>query len=162
MKKKHDDENVEEAEAQAYRSWTVTKVPSEIAALFSDPILSSPFTADTPPFFRLLNALKEYTETVEPHTLPLSSTLPDMKSDTKSYIHLQNLYKARAEEEKAVLGRILQKQGGLDGQGTIDQGILDDFTKNAHGLKILRGQQWGALVDNQESLSTHINSYLFF
>lgn len=39
MKLKIDEENFEEAEAQAYRSWTETKVPSEVAELFDDPKL---------------------------------------------------------------------------------------------------------------------------
>jgi amyloid beta precursor protein binding protein 1 len=41
MKRKIDEENFEEAEAQAYRSWTETKVPGEAAELFDDPKLQN-------------------------------------------------------------------------------------------------------------------------
>jgi hypothetical protein len=41
MKRKIDEENFEEAGAQAYRSWTETKVPSEVAELFDDPKLKT-------------------------------------------------------------------------------------------------------------------------
>lgn len=40
-RRKIDEENFEEAEAQAYRSWTETKVPSELAELFNDSRLQS-------------------------------------------------------------------------------------------------------------------------
>ena len=38
----------------------------------------------------------------ETHNIPLKSTLPDMKFDPGSYIHLQPLYKMQAEKEKQV------------------------------------------------------------
>ncbi|KAF7360342.1 NEDD8-activating enzyme E1 regulatory subunit [Mycena venus] len=101
MKIKLDEENFDEAEAQAYRCWTETGVPSDIAALFQDPQLSA-LGPTSPPFFHLLDALRQFT-LQPPHTLPLTSTLPDMKANTASYIHLQKLYKTRAEEEKAIL-----------------------------------------------------------
>lgn len=58
-RRKIDEENFEEAEAQAYRSWTETKVPSEVVELFDDPKLqtlnascmhqlSMPFFFETP------------------------------------------------------------------------------------------------------------------
>ncbi|KAJ7683019.1 hypothetical protein B0H17DRAFT_1205437 [Mycena rosella] len=102
MKIKFDEENFDEAEAQAYRCWTETRVPPDIAALFDDPQLRA-LSPASPPFFHLLDALRQFT-LAPPHTLPLSSTLPDMKANTTSYIHLQKLYKARAEEDKAAFG----------------------------------------------------------
>ena len=98
MKKKFDEENFDEAEAQAYRCWSETGVPSEVSALFDAPELSS-VTASSPPFFILLDALKKFVAQ-PPHVLPLSAALPDMKASTGSYIELQKLYKARAQEEK--------------------------------------------------------------
>lgn len=135
MKIKFDEENFDEAESQAYRCWTETTVPSEIASLFQDPALSS-LSPSSPPFFHLLAALQKFT-LEPPHTLPLTSTLPDMKANTTSYIHLQKLYKARAEEEKARFKSFLT--------APVDDSIVDTFVKNAHGLKVLRGKKWGAL-----------------
>jgi amyloid beta precursor protein binding protein 1 len=135
MKIKFDEENFDEAEAQAYRSWTETRVPSDVAALFQDPQLGT-LSPSSPPFFHLLDALRKFT-LEPPHTLPLSSTLPDMKANTSSYIHLQKLYKARAEEEKAAFKALLTVP--------LDDALIDSFVKNAHGLKVLRGKKWGAL-----------------
>ncbi|KAJ7512737.1 hypothetical protein B0H11DRAFT_5705 [Mycena galericulata] len=148
MKIKFDEENFDEAEAQAYRCWTETGVPSDIAALFQDLQLST-LSPTSPPFFHLLDALRQFT-LQPPHTLPLSSTLPDMKANTASYIHLQKLYKTRAEEEKAVLKAFLTVP--------VDDALVDSFVKNAHGLKVLRGKKWGALNRDPTSLASAVTS----
>jgi len=148
MKIKIDEENFDEAEAQAYRTWTETGVPSDIAALFQDPQLSS-LSPTSPPFFHLLDALRQFT-LQPPHTLPLTSTLPDMKANTASYIHLQKLYKTRAEEEKAILKGFLTVP--------LDDTLVDSFVKNAHGLKILRGKKYGALDADPAALASAVTS----
>ncbi|KAG6887884.1 hypothetical protein C0995_011964 [Termitomyces sp. Mi166 len=148
MKIKLDEENFDEAESQAYRCWTETGVPSDIAALFQDPQLST-LSPDSPPFFHLLEALRKFT-LEPPHTLPLTSTLPDMKANTDRYIHLQKLYKARAEEEKARFKSYLTVP--------IDDSMIDLFVKNAHALKVMRGKKWGALNANQALLVNAVAS----
>ncbi|KAJ7145207.1 hypothetical protein C8R43DRAFT_1013212 [Mycena crocata] len=148
MKIKFDEENFDEAEAQAYRCWTETRVPSDVAALFQDPQLSA-LSPTSPPFFHLLDALRQFT-LAPPHTLPLSSTLPDMKANTESYIHLQKLYKARAEEEKATFKSFLSVP--------LDDALVDSFVKNAHGLKVLRGKKWGALDADPAALASAVAS----
>lgn len=142
MRVKIDEENFEEAEAQAYRCWTTTGVPSEIAELFSDPNLSN-LSAESPPFFHLLDALRQFSEQ-PPYTLPLSSTLPDMKANTSSYIDLQKLYKTRAEEEKAVFRSFLKFP--------VDDALVDLFVKNCHAIKILRGKKWGSFTKDPNDL----------
>ncbi|KAH7909098.1 hypothetical protein BJ138DRAFT_1127932 [Hygrophoropsis aurantiaca] len=147
LKVKSDEENFDEAEAQSYRCFTETKVPSEISTLFDDSAISpESLRQDSSPFFHLLSALKEFTIQSESHTLPLTSTLPDMKSDTKSYIHLQRLYKIRAEEEKQAFTSYLR--------ASVDDELIDSFVKNAHGLQVLRGRQWGAFDADKEALAT--------
>lgn len=142
MKIKPDEENFDEAESQAYRSWTETKVPYDIISLFRDPALSS-VTPKSPPFYHLVSALQKFT-LEPPHTLPLSGALPDMKANTTSYIHLQTLYKARAEEEKALFKSFLAVP--------IEDSVVDTFVKNTHALKVLRGKKWGALDGDPQSL----------
>ncbi|KAF8965437.1 hypothetical protein BDZ97DRAFT_1918283 [Flammula alnicola] len=107
MRKKSDEENFEEAEAQAYRAWTSSSVPSEIRELFQDPQVLS-LSPSSPPFFYLVHALKKFTEEQPSHTLPLTSALPDMKASTDTYIELQKMYKARADEEKEIFKSYLQ------------------------------------------------------
>ncbi|KIJ56458.1 hypothetical protein M422DRAFT_239673 [Sphaerobolus stellatus SS14] len=155
MRRKIDEENFDEAIAQAYRVWSATTIPSDIAALFNDPALQEPSYSLTPSsaiFFHLVRALKRFTEE-PPHTLPLSSTLPDMKSDTKSYIHLQTLYKQQADEEK-------KKFKSFIGQElVVDDDTIDEFVKNAHALRLLRGKQLGALDTDKDALANLAQSY---
>ena len=151
MKKKFDEENFDEAINQAYRVWTETKVPYDIAALFEDPGLRT-LGPTSNPFFHLLAALKTFTEQ-PPYTLPLSATLPDMKSDTKSYVHLQKLYKAQAEEEKKRFKKILD-----DRNVQIDPAMIDEFVRNAHGLRIIRGHRWGTIDEQPDRLGEFLDS----
>ena len=142
MKVKPDEENFDEALSQAYRAWTSTTVPSEIAVLFEETALKN-LTPSSSTFLYMLSALQQFALR-PPYTLPLSSTLPDMKSDTKNYIHLQKLYKARAEEEKAMFRSLLSVP--------VAENELDLFVKNSHGLRLLKGSRWGALDEDQPAL----------
>ncbi|KAJ8689596.1 hypothetical protein PTI98_012486 [Pleurotus ostreatus] len=148
MKIKPDEENFDEAEAQAYKCWTSTTVPSEVAELFQDTRLTN-ITPKTPRFFVLLAALKEFTQQ-EPYALPLSSTLPDMKSNTENYVHLQKLYKTKAEEEKGVIKKLLA--------APVPSDLVDSFVKNAHGLKLLKGKLWDALNGDKEALANSVGT----
>jgi amyloid beta precursor protein binding protein 1 len=67
-----------------------------------------------------------------------------MKSDTVSYIHLQRLYKARAEEEKNIFKGLVKIP--------LDDAVVDAFVKNAHGLKVMRGTRWGVLDTDRAAL----------
>lgn len=74
-----------------------------------------------------------------------------MKSDTSSYVHLQNLYKARAREERDEFAQALK--GVLDEinapqqlRATTEE-LVDEFVRNTHGLKVMRGRQWGSEDD---------------
>lgn len=153
MRKKADEENFEEAEAQAYKCWSNTVVPSDIKALFSVTSEASP--PHTKPFHLLLKALEIFTTTVEPHALPLSATLPDMKADTKQYVGIQRLYKDRASEEKRIfkdiLGKVLKEQG--EDANLVDDETIDAFVKNAHILRLLKGKKWGWIDSDKAALS---------
>jgi amyloid beta precursor protein binding protein 1 len=151
MKVKIDEENFDEAVALAYRVTPGPTVPRAVSALFDDPKLREPLalTDGTPPFFHLLAALREYVAQ-EPRALPVSATLPDMHTDTKSYVELQTLYKAQARQERDAFARVLETRGR---PSTIDEGMIDDFVKNAHGLKICRSEVYGALDHDPARLS---------
>ncbi|KAF7977557.1 hypothetical protein HWV62_3352 [Athelia sp. TMB] len=155
MKVKQDEENFDEAWNSAYRCWSEAKIPSDISSLFTLPAPSPSSDPNTLQFFALLTALKEFTQTQPPHTLPLSATLPDMHTSTESYIHLQKLYKARAGEEKAIFKTLLAKvPGGAD----VTDDIVDSFLKNCHALKVLRGKKWGAFDTDRAALTAALQT----
>ncbi|GAB1521268.1 hypothetical protein RhiTH_004360 [Rhizoctonia solani] len=158
MKVKVDEENFDEAVAQAYRAWTLTGVPRDIQALFADEKCTGYLNAagnggvGTSQFWALLRALHLFT--AARGYLPLAASIPDMKADTKQYIGLQAMYKRQADAERkeyiGLLREVVAQTGQrhVEGDGEVP-GISDDaiveFVKNAHGLKVLRGQEWGAL-----------------
>jgi NEDD8-activating enzyme E1 regulatory subunit len=142
MKVRNDEENFDEAESQAYRCWSETLVPSPILSLFSDPALSQ-LSPESPQFYHLLSALRQFARQ-PPYTLPLTSALPDMKSDTISYIHLQKLYKAKAEEDKKVFRGLVTVP--------VDEQIVDLFVRNSHHLKLMRGRKWGSFDEDKNAL----------
>jgi amyloid beta precursor protein binding protein 1 len=154
MQVKSDEENFEEAVAQAYRVWTSTGVPGDIQALFADTKCTgypnATVGSGSSQFWALLRALHLFT--AARGYLPLSASVPDMKADTKNYIELQGMYKRQADAERKEFVGLLREvvaqsgQRHVEGDGEVP-GVSDDavleFVKNAHGLKVIRGQEWG-------------------
>ncbi|KAH9988017.1 hypothetical protein BJV77DRAFT_1070250 [Russula vinacea] len=97
----------------------------------------------------LLAALQSFSRQ-PPHVLPLSATLPDMKSDTESYVRLQNLYRTQAAEERKQFRALLSVP--------IQSELVDLFVKNAHGVQLLKGACYGALDATPEKLTAHLGS----
>src|SRR5882757_3453451 len=93
------------------------------------------------PFCHLAAALHSYTTNQPPYTLPLLSTLPDMKSSITYYIELQKLYNKRAEEEKEIPKSYIQVPDIKDESDD----FINVLVKNSHGIRMLRGKQWGQL-----------------
>ena len=91
-------------------------------------------------FFLLLRALRTFVLTTS--HLPISASLPDMKSSTSAYVALQSLYKTKAKEDleavKICLAEVLGNVG-LD-EDAVGEAEIDEFVKNAAGLKVLRGR----------------------
>ncbi|KAI0654973.1 hypothetical protein C8Q70DRAFT_1022833 [Cubamyces menziesii] len=157
LKIKPDEENFDEAEAQAWRVWSEPAIPSDVQSLFSLSPLPSTSDSSAPArhttFHALLGTLADFTKDPSgPGTLPLSATLPDMKSDTESYVKLQNLYREWAEVEKTKFKELFAKKHPELAQ-TANPEEVDTFVKNSHHLRVLRGKQWGAFDQNREALA---------
>ncbi|KIY72889.1 hypothetical protein CYLTODRAFT_387691 [Cylindrobasidium torrendii FP15055 ss-10] len=139
LKKKQDEENFDEAYAQAYRVWAPTPIPSNLTQHIFPHLEDKLAPPVLPPSIHgLLVALKRFTER-EPHVLPLSPALPDMKASTESYIHLQRMYKDRFNTDKEVLKSLIPEEAG-----DIPDDLVDTFIKNAHGVQVVIGEQYGA------------------
>jgi hypothetical protein len=81
----------------------------------------------------------------------LTTTLPDMHSDTTGYIRLQNAYKSHASAEKAEFKSYVV--------GEVDDELVNAFVKNAHALRVLEGRRWGALDADQERIATVLSEH---
>ncbi|KAH9949739.1 hypothetical protein B0H21DRAFT_88179 [Amylocystis lapponica] len=149
---KPDEENFDEAEAQAWRVWQDPAVPRDIAALFDLPTLAGPPT--NPAFHALLGALAAFTTDLHgPGCLPLAGALPDVHTDTASYVRLQGVYKRQAALEKARFEALLAETSP-DVAAVLPADELDTFVRNAHHVRVLRGRRWGALDEDGAALAS--------
>jgi amyloid beta precursor protein binding protein 1 len=121
----------------------------------SPPSACSPFLdrsfllhrSQSKPFFLLLATLSRFTSQ-NANLLPLSSSLPDMKSDTARYVHLQTLYKTQANSDltrfRSILSDLLSSLGFASDDPRAEAGIseqaVEEFVKNAAFLKVVRGR----------------------
>jgi len=164
LQKKIDEENFEEAEAQSWRIGSEVPVPSDIQSLFAlSPLVPSSQSTTTTTttsntvFHALLQTLKLFVESPEgPGCLPLTSALPDMHTDTESYVKLQRMFKEQARKE-AVLFKDILKRTYPD--LPLDDSMVDLFVRNTHHLKVLRGRRWGAWEEDKSAVASSLDEY---
>lgn len=139
--RKNDEENFEEAVRAVNRSISKTTIPGEIRAILEDPLCVE-LNPESKSFWIMARALKEFVNNEGGGCLPVRGVIPDMTSDTNSYIKLQNIYKAKADEDAQVIYRraqeILCKLGKPP--NFISELEIKVFCKNAHCLRVLRGR----------------------
>ena len=84
--------------------------------------------------------------------LPLPGSLPDMKAQSKDYIALQNIYKAKARKDaEEVLSSVqtLERDLGQD-KSPADTAEVEAFCKNAAHIKLLRGRPFHVATPGQK------------
>ncbi|KAJ2077817.1 hypothetical protein H4R24_004893 [Coemansia sp. RSA 988] len=152
-----DEENFLEAAANAPMCCVDYELPFEVKQILEDPAAKSLASkSQTTSFWLLANALRRYMEsTYSEGMLPHNGTIPDMKSDTKSYIELQRLYKQKAEQDKSEftvhLHSVLQEASlSID---HVSSDTIDVFCKNAGRLRLVRTRLLHEVLEsNPESL----------
>src|SRR4051812_8753720 len=83
-------------------------------------------------FWIIADAVRKFYE--KHNCLPLPGNVPDMKAQSKVYIQLQSIYKAKARQDVAeVLEMVRQTPGGED----VDPGEVELFCKNAAFVKLI-------------------------
>uniref|UniRef100_A0A286XXB3 NEDD8 activating enzyme E1 subunit 1 n=1 Tax=Cavia porcellus TaxID=10141 RepID=A0A286XXB3_CAVPO len=85
-----DEENFEEAIKNVNTALNTTQIPSNIEDIFNDDCCIN-ITKQTPPFWILARALKEFVTKEGQGNLPVRGTIPDMIADSGKYIKLQNV-----------------------------------------------------------------------
>lgn len=142
-RKSLDEENFEEAESQAYRAVMASEIPSQVKELFED-VACKNISKESKNFWILLHALRRFTTLATSSSLlPISSSLPDMKASTTSYVTLQNIYKSRARHDVETFKRCLKEvlgEIGLD-EGAVETEEVETFVRNAGGLMVCRGRK---------------------
>ncbi|GAA5874111.1 hypothetical protein JCM1840_000354 [Sporobolomyces johnsonii] len=143
QKMQSDEENFDEAVTLFRRAGTRTGIPADIQKLFDDPACEN-VSASSSNFWLLLHAVRSFTtHPSNPSALlPLSGALPDMKADSKNYVSLQTLYRAKAREDlevvQTLLGALLDRLG-IE-RSRVSEGEVETFVKHSAWLKVVRGR----------------------
>ena len=94
-----DEENFEEALRAVNTALEHTSIPTNVTAILSDPKCLT-LTSTSDDFWVLARALKDFVDGQgDGGSLPLRGSIPDMFSDSKRYIQLQNIYRERANAD---------------------------------------------------------------
>ncbi|EPY84232.1 hypothetical protein CB1_000490080 [Camelus ferus] len=103
-----DEENFEEAIKNVNTALNTTQIPSSIEDIFNDDRCIN-ITKQTPTFWILARALKEFVAKEGQGNLPVRGTIPDMIADSGKYIKLQNVYREKAKKDAAAVGNHVAK-----------------------------------------------------
>ncbi|OZJ06235.1 hypothetical protein BZG36_00820 [Bifiguratus adelaidae] len=134
-----EEENFEEAESNVMKACTLTKIPREIEQIFQDEKCQN-VTSESPNFWLICRAVRDFIEEEGNGLLPLSGTLPDMKSDTKGYVQLQNVYRQKAQQDIAAVRAHLEnvlRHLELP-PDSVPHVELESFCKHAAYIKVIR------------------------
>ncbi|KAF8244247.1 hypothetical protein K440DRAFT_610226 [Wilcoxina mikolae CBS 423.85] len=132
------EENYEEAAAAVLKHVREPDISCHTQVVLTDLRCTNP-TADSPNFWIIANALREFRERADQGTglLPLSGGFPDMKTESSSYVELRNIYRARAQRDALlVLENVkatLAKLGRDPGSITLDE--VSHFTRHCNSIR---------------------------
>ncbi|KUI55205.1 NEDD8-activating enzyme E1 regulatory subunit [Cytospora mali] len=126
------EENFDEAVAAVVKTIMPTSLPSSLKDVFNyahnDPI------EQKSSFWIIAEAVKRFYE--KHNCLPLPGNVPDMKAQSKVYIQLQGIYKAKARRDVA---EVLETARQIPGGEGVDSGEVELFCKNAAFVKLING-----------------------
>uniref|UniRef100_A0A3P8UGV1 NEDD8-activating enzyme E1 regulatory subunit n=1 Tax=Cynoglossus semilaevis TaxID=244447 RepID=A0A3P8UGV1_CYNSE len=122
-----DEENFEEAIKNVNTALNPTKIPSGLHDLFNSDQCNN-ITSQTPSFWVMLRAVKQFVHNEGNGNLPVRGTIPDMFADSQKFINLQNIYREKAMEDVAAVTKHVEQL--LQSVGKV--------CKNASFLRVVR------------------------
>lgn len=132
-------ENIEEAiKAAPKYCWQPVQLRSEVAAVLKDPKIGQ-ISDTTPNFWVLATALRDFIANEGQGSLPQAGIVPDMHSDTESFIALQKIYQEKANKDLAVMvARVNTLLAKASKHAAIHEDEVKSFCRNAQFLQVLR------------------------
>ncbi|XP_056268503.1 NEDD8-activating enzyme E1 regulatory subunit [Pseudoliparis swirei] len=134
-----DEENFEEAIKNVNTALNPTKIPSTVEDLFNSEECND-ITSQTPSFWVMLRAVKEFTLNQGNGSLPVRGTIPDMIADSQKFINLQNVYREKAMQDASAVSKhvecLLQSIGKPP--ESISEKDIKMFCKNSSFLRVVR------------------------
>lgn len=135
--RRQDEENFEEAIKNAHRAFAPVRLSSELRQLLeADPTPEQ--LARPGSFWILVAALRAFMANEGAGLLPLSGALPDMASDTETYIRLQGLYADKAARDQTALAQHARAIAERLGRPAPSEFELRQFCRNAQLLQVQR------------------------
>nr|XP_025044197.1 NEDD8-activating enzyme E1 regulatory subunit [Pelodiscus sinensis] len=158
-----DEENFEEAIKNVNTALNVTKIPSCIEDIFNDDRCIN-LTQQTPSFWILARAVKEFVAQEGQGNLPVRGTIPDMIADSGKFIKLQNVYRERAKKDAAAVGNhavnLLQSIGKAP--ESISQTELKLLCSNSAFLRVVRcrslSEEYGLNTFNKDEIISSMDN----
>jgi len=118
-------------------------------------------TKDSTPFWLVVAAINEFRKHEGKGTFPCCPTIPDMTTNSVSYVKIQEIFGARAERDaKAVYGH-LQKILKTTGSSTeISMDYVNIFLKNLRGAYVTRVRSLEQEYDSKTFRTDEVNELL--
>uniref|UniRef100_A0A8C3HDH6 NEDD8-activating enzyme E1 regulatory subunit n=1 Tax=Chrysemys picta bellii TaxID=8478 RepID=A0A8C3HDH6_CHRPI len=158
-----DEENFEEAIKNVNTALNVTKIPSCIEDIFNDDRCIN-LSQQTPSFWILARAVKEFVAKEGQGNLPVRGTIPDMIADSGKFIKLQNVYREKAKKDAAAVGnhaaKLLQSIGKAP--ESISQKELKLLCSNSAFLRVVRcrslSEEYGLNTFNKDEIISSMDN----
>lgn len=133
--------NFIEAGQQVHRALQVTAIPEHLKELFHDMRASDPsISGKTALFWLFIRTLAKFAEKYG--ALPLPGRLPDMASNTRNYIAIQQIYRKKALEDQQRFANLLQQTfSEFNRTEIVSLEMIAIFCKNAASIYYSRGSQ---------------------
>ncbi|CAD5119102.1 DgyrCDS7747 [Dimorphilus gyrociliatus] len=132
------EENFDEAIRNVNTALSATKMPDDVKHIFEDPECIN-IVNKSEPFWILVRAVKEFVKSEGEGFLPLRGVIPDMTSDSDSFIRLQQVYRNKASKDVEAVNKHLQNVvSNLSIPCIISEAEIRNFCKNAAFLRVLR------------------------
>ncbi|KAI8838405.1 hypothetical protein BC829DRAFT_447409 [Chytridium lagenaria] len=156
-----DNENFDEAIASVHRACTTTTISKDVQTLLDD-ALATNLTAKSLNFWIIARAVRDFVNNEGKGKLPVVGAVPDMKSDTETYVQLQTLYRTKARENvNSVRTRVQGLLSSLDrSPDAIPLEEIERFCKNASLLQVFRYRSIKEEYEKTEMLSHDIARFL--
>ncbi|GAA5879880.1 hypothetical protein JCM16303_004383 [Sporobolomyces ruberrimus] len=156
-KKGSDEENFDEAVGLYRRAGNKRPIPEDIEKLFNDDSCRN-LTSQSSNFWILLHTLQLFTQhpSNPSHLLPLTGSLPDMKSHSTVYVSLQQLYRSKAKQDLELFQQSLQDVLSNIANGGEERWVgkeeVESFVKHSAWVKVLRGRKLSDSFEPSTSL----------
>jgi amyloid beta precursor protein binding protein 1 len=137
------EENFADAYKFIFQAWTPNEIPPQILEILKHKKLSS-LSSGSSDFWFLCSALKRF---IDAHgVLPVSGKIPDMTSDTESYVTLQTIYRKRSRDDMTSIKKFVND--ALASKGRKTGSILDyDIKEFCTNISYIRYFEYKSLED---------------